>query len=149
MLSNAECASIIQVIGAGSGRSFDLDAARYGKIILMSAMSTVPHIRTLLLTLFFRYMRPLVEEGARVRGGPASAPRGRDEPGNQAQREIYTYSEQELHTLLTKLKRSNKRWQEPVQRYKGLGEMDADQLATTTMDRGGRTLRRVRVQDME
>jgi DNA gyrase subunit B len=64
MLSNTECASIIQVIGAGSGRTFDIDAARYGKIILMSdADVDGAHIRTLLLTLFFRYMRPLIEAG--------------------------------------------------------------------------------------
>src|SRR4029079_3131751 len=64
MLGNAECASIIQVIGAGSGRSFDLEAARYGKVIIMSdADVDGAHIRTLLLTRFFRYMRPMVEEG--------------------------------------------------------------------------------------
>lgn len=150
MLSNAECASIIQVIGAGSGRSFDLDAARYGKIILMSdADVDGAHIRTLLLTLFFRYMRPLVEEGRVFAAVPPLHRVVVMNPGTKPNETIYTYSEQELHTLLTKLKRSNKRWQEPVQRYKGLGEMDADQLATTTMDRAGRTLRRVRVQDME
>lgn len=150
MLSNAECASIIQVIGAGSGRSFDLDAARYGKIILMSdADVDGAHIRTLLLTLFFRYMRPLVEEGRVFAAVPPLHRVIVMNPGTKPNETIYTYSEQELHQLLTKLKRSNKRWQEPVQRYKGLGEMDADQLATTTMDRGGRMLRRVRVQDME
>jgi DNA gyrase subunit B len=150
MLSNAECASIIQVIGAGSGRSFDLSAARYGKIILMSdADVDGAHIRTLLLTLFFRYMRPLVEEGRVFAAVPPLHRVVVINPGTKPNETIYTYSEQELHGLLTKLKRSNKRWQEPVQRYKGLGEMDADQLATTTMDRAGRTLRRVRVQDME
>ncbi|WJS92594.1 DNA gyrase/topoisomerase IV subunit B [Microbacterium testaceum] len=150
MLSNAECASIIQVIGAGSGRSFDLDAARYGKIILMSdADVDGAHIRTLLLTLFFRYMRPLVEEGRVFAAVPPLHRVIVMNPGTKPNETIYTYSEQELHTLLTKLKRGNKRWQEPVQRYKGLGEMDADQLATTTMDRAGRMLRRVRVTDME
>ncbi len=150
MLSNAECASIIQVIGAGSGRSFDLDAARYGKIILMSdADVDGAHIRTLLLTLFLRYMRPLVEQGRVFAAVPPLHRVIVMNPGSKPNETIYTYSEQELHQLLTKLKRSNKRWQEPVQRYKGLGEMDADQLATTTMDRAGRMLRRVRVQDME
>ena len=150
MLSNAECASIIQVIGAGSGRSFDLETARYGKIILMSdADVDGAHIRTLLLTLFFRYMRPLVEEGRVFAAVPPLHRVVVMNPGSKPNETIYTYSEQELHALLTKLKKSNKRWQEPVQRYKGLGEMDADQLATTTMDRAGRTLRRVRVQDIE
>lgn len=62
---------------------------------------------------------------------------------------MYTYSEQELHALLSKLTKTGRRWQEPVQRYKGLGEMDADQLAETTMDRSGRLLRRVRLEDAE
>jgi DNA gyrase subunit B len=150
MLSNAECASIIQVIGAGSGRSFDLSAARYGKIILMSdADVDGAHIRTLLLTLFFRYMRPLVEAGRVFAAVPPLHRVIVMNPGSKPNETIYTYSEQELHTLLARLKKSNKRWQEPIQRYKGLGEMDADQLATTTMDRAGRTLRRVRVKDME
>lgn len=150
MLSNAECASIIQVIGAGSGRSFDLEAARYGKIILMSdADVDGAHIRTLLLTLFFRYMRPLVEEGRVYAAVPPLHRVVVMNPGSKPNETIYTYSEQELHALLTKLKRGNKRWQEPVQRYKGLGEMDADQLATTTMDRAGRMLRRVQVEHIE
>lgn len=150
MLSNAECAAIIQVIGAGSGRSFDLEAARYGKIILMSdADVDGAHIRTLLLTLFFRYMRPLIEEGRVYAAVPPLHRVVVMNPGSKPNETIYTYSEQELHTLLAKLTKSGKRWQEPVQRYKGLGEMDADQLATTTMDRAGRTLRRVRVQDAE
>ena len=150
MLSNAECASIIQVIGAGSGRSFDLGAARYGKVILMSdADVDGAHIRTLLLTLFFRYMRPLVEAGRVFAAVPPLHRVIVMNPGSKPNETIYTYSEQELHALLTKLKKSNKRWQEPIQRYKGLGEMDADQLATTTMDRAGRTLRRVQVRDIE
>jgi DNA gyrase subunit B len=150
MLSNAECAAIIQVIGAGSGRTFDLDAARYGKIILMSdADVDGAHIRTLLLTLFFRYMRPLIEEGRVFAAVPPLHRVVVMNPGSKPNDTIYTYSEQELHGLLTKLTKAGKRWQEPVQRYKGLGEMDADQLATTTMDRAGRTLRRVRMQDAE
>jgi DNA gyrase subunit B len=150
MLSNAECAAIIQVIGAGSGRSFDLEAARYGKIILMSdADVDGAHIRTLLLTLFFRYMRPLIDEGRVYAAVPPLHRVVVMNPGTKPNDTIYTYSEAELHGLLTKLGKAGKRWQEPVQRYKGLGEMDADQLATTTMDRAGRTLRRVRMQDAE
>ena len=150
MLSNAECAAIIQTIGAGSGRSFDLDAARYGKIILMSdADVDGAHIRTLLLTLFFRYMRPLIEAGRVYAAVPPLHRVIVVNPGSKPNETIYTYSEQELHALLAKVKKSGRRWQEPVQRYKGLGEMDADQLAETTMDRAGRLLRRVRVQDAE
>jgi DNA gyrase subunit B len=150
MLSNAECASIIQVIGAGSGRSFDLDAARYGKIILMSdADVDGAHIRTLLLTLFFRYMRPLIEAGRVFAAVPPLHRVIVINPGSKPNETIYTYSEAELHAVLADLKRSGKKHQEPIQRYKGLGEMDADQLATTTMDRRHRTLRRVRVEDAE
>jgi DNA gyrase subunit B len=146
MLGNAECASIIQTLGAGSGRTFDLDSARYGKVILMSdADVDGAHIRTLLLTLFFRYMRPLVEEG---RVFAAVPPLHRIVlAGSRKQDPIYTYSEQELHGVLAALKRDRKKYVEPIQRYKGLGEMDADQLASTTMDRRYRTLRRVRLQD--
>jgi DNA gyrase subunit B len=150
MLGNAECASILQVIGAGSGRSFDIDQARYGKVILMSdADVDGAHIRTLLLTLFFRYMRPLIEHGRVYAAVPPLHRVVVMNPGSKPNETIYTYSEQELHGLLGKLGKSGKRWQEPVQRYKGLGEMDAEQLATTTMDRGGRTLRRVRLEDAE
>jgi len=150
MLSNAECAAIIQVVGAGSGRSFDLSAARYGKVILMSdADVDGAHIRTLLLTLFFRYMRPLIEDGRVFAAVPPLHRVVVMNPGSKPNETIYTYSEAELHTLLAKLRKSGRKWQEPVQRYKGLGEMDADQLATTTMDRAGRTLRRVRVEDAD
>ncbi|MCJ1715448.1 type IIA DNA topoisomerase subunit B [Curtobacterium sp. VKM Ac-2922] len=149
MLGNAECASIIQVIGAGSGRTFELDQARYGKVIIMSdADVDGAHIRTLLLTLFFRYMRPMIEQG-RVFAAVPPLHRvviiNRGKPNDT----VYTYSEQELQTLLKKLAKSGKKYQEPIQRYKGLGEMDADQLAETTMDRSHRTLRRVNVSDAE
>jgi DNA gyrase subunit B len=146
MLGNAECAAIISALGGGSGRTFDLDATRYGKVILMSdADVDGAHIRTLLLTLFFRYMRPLVEEG---RVFAAVPPLHRVVvTGSRKNEPIYTYSEQELHAVLATLKKERKRYQEPIQRYKGLGEMDADQLSITTMDRRHRTLRRVRVTD--
>ena len=148
MLSNAECASIIQVIGAGSGRSFDLDAARYGKIVLMTdADVDGAHIRTLLLTLFYRYMRPLVEQG---RVYAAVPPLHRIEVyGNRARDKeyIYTFSEIDLHAKLRQLNKSGRKYKEDIQRYKGLGEMDADQLAETTMDPKHRLLRRVTAAD--
>lgn len=148
MLNNTECASIIQVLGAGSGRSFDLDSARYGKVILMSdADVDGAHIRTLLLTLFFRYMRPLIEAGRVFAAVPPLHRVVVINPGTKPNETIYTYSETELQSVLAAVAKSGKRYQEPIQRYKGLGEMDADQLATTTMDRSARTLRRVRVED--
>ena len=144
MLHNAECASIIQVIGAGSGRTFDLDAARYGKVILMTdADVDGAHIRTLLLTLFFRYMRPLVDAG---RVYAAVPPLHRIEVTGSARKDrefIYTYSEKELQDTLRDLKRAGRKYKDDIQRYKGLGEMDADQLAVTTMDTQHRTLRRI------
>ncbi|WP_210505764.1 type IIA DNA topoisomerase subunit B [Naasia sp. SYSU D00057] len=148
MLSNSECASIIQVIGAGSGRTFDLDLARYGKVILMSdADVDGAHIRTLLLTLFFRYMRPLIEEGRVFAAVPPLHRVVVKNPGSKPNETIYTYSEQELQGLLAQLKREKRSYVDPIQRYKGLGEMDADQLALTTMDKRHRMLRRVRVSD--
>ena len=150
MLKNAECASIIQVIGAGSGRSFELDQARYGKIILMSdADVDGAHIRCLLLTLINRYMRPLLEDG---RVFAAVPPLHRIEiinAGGKANEVIYTYSDQEMKTVIADSHKKGKRVKDPVQRYKGLGEMDSHQLRETTMDSGRRTLRRMTVSDAE
>lgn len=150
MLDNAECAAIIQVIGAGSGRTFDVSQSRYGKVIIMSdADVDGAHIRTLLLTLFFRYMRPLVEEGRVYAAVPPLHRVVVNGKGKAGKEVIYTYSEEELRGLLEKLGKEGKTYQEPIQRYKGLGEMDADQLAETTMNRDNRMLRRVRVSDAE
>ena len=148
MLKNAECASIIQVIGAGSGRTFDLSQARYGKIVLMTdADVDGAHIRTLLLTFFFKYMRPLVESG---RVFAAVPPLHRVEVSAAGRRQgevVYTYSEEELSALLARLQKQGRRHRDPIQRYKGLGEMDAHQLAETTMDPARRTLRRITTAD--
>ena len=150
MLKNAECASIIQVVGAGSGRTFDLEAARYGKIILMAdADVDGAHIRCLLLTLFHRYMRPLVEAGRVFAAVPPLHRIELTNPGRGQEKYIYCYSDAELQKTLRDLNRRGKRWKDPVQRYKGLGEMDADQLAETTMDPRHRILRRVRIEDAE
>jgi len=150
MLDNAECAAIIQVVGAGSGRTFDVSQARYGKIIIMSdADVDGAHIRTLLLTLFFRYMRPLVDAGRVYAAVPPLHRVVVNARGRAPSEILYTYSEDELKSLLKALEAAGKTYREPLQRYKGLGEMDADQLAETTMNREHRTLRRVRVSDAE
>jgi DNA gyrase subunit B len=150
MLKNAECAAIIQVIGAGSGRGFDIDAARYGKVILMAdADVDGAHIRCLLLTLFHRYMRPMVEAGRVFAAVPPLHRIEITNPGRGKEKYVYTYSDAELHKVLRDLERRGKRWKDPIQRYKGLGEMDADQLAETTMEPRHRTLRRVRIEDVE
>ena len=150
MLKNTECAAILQVIGAGSGRSFDLAAARYGKVIIMTdADVDGAHIRTLLLTLFFRYMRPLVLAG---RVYAAVPPLHRIEVINAGAKKndlLYTYSEAEMRQQMSSLAKKGRKVKQPLQRYKGLGEMDADQLAETTMDPRHRTLRRVTLKDAE
>ncbi|MFM8192767.1 MAG: type IIA DNA topoisomerase subunit B [Actinomycetota bacterium] len=148
MLDNAECAAIIQVIGAGSGKSFTLEDARYGRVILMSdADVDGAHIRCLMLTLLYRYMKPLIDDG---RVFAAIPPLHRIEVmgGGGKKGEVhYTYSDDEMKKLLADLKKQGKRWKEPIQRYKGLGEMDADQLRETTMDPDRRTLRRITIRD--
>ncbi|MGI5348387.1 DNA gyrase/topoisomerase IV subunit B [Streptomyces sp. CA-250714] len=150
MLKNAECGAIIQVIGAGSGRTFDIDQARYGKVIFLAdADVDGAHIRCLLLTLFQRYMRPMVEEG---RVFSAVPPLHRIElinPKKGQDKYLYTYSDNELRQTLLELESKKVRYKESIQRYKGLGEMDADQLAETTMDPRHRTLRRINISDLE
>ena len=105
------------------------------------------HIRTLLLTLFFRYMPDMIRDGRIYAAVPPLHRVVVMNPGSKPNDVVYTYSEAELQAVLAQLKKQNKRYQDPIQRYKGLGEMDADQLATTTMDRSHRTLRRVKISD--
>jgi DNA gyrase subunit B len=147
MLKNAECAAIIQVLGAGSGRTFDIEALRYNKVILMAdADVDGAHIRCLLLTLFHRYMPQMLAEG---RVYSAVPPLHRIEVAAQGGKKAevrYTHSDAELKATLAELSKAGRRWKDP-QRYKGLGEMDAAQLRETTMEPGRRTLRRVRVED--
>jgi DNA gyrase subunit B len=148
MLKNAECAAIIQVIGAGSGGSFDLDSARYQRVIFMSdADVDGAHIRCLLLTLFHRYLRPMLDAGRVFAAVPPLHRIEVKRPRKGQSKYVYTYTDSELHRALLDLERRGQRWEEPVQRYKGLGEMDAGQLAETTMDPRFRTLRRIRIED--
>ncbi len=149
MLKNAECAAIIQVVGAGTGRTFDLDSARYGKIIFMAdADSDGAHIRTLLATLFFKYMRPLIEAGRVYTAVPPLHRFELTNPRKGQAKYLYTYNEAEYQRKLAELTKKGIKFKEP-QRYKGLGEMDADQLKETTMDPRRRTLRRITVEEGE
>lgn len=143
MLDNAECASIIAALGAGSGRTFDLDAVRYGKLIVLAdADVDGAHIRCLILSMTWRYMRPLLEAG---RVYAAVPPLHRISVSNPEQH-IYTYSDTERLTVLAELEATGRKVRE-VQRYKGLGEMDAQQLFETTLDPARRVLRRITVAD--
>lgn len=149
MLKNAECASIIQVVGAGSGRTFELDAARYSKIIFMAdADADGAHIRTLLATLFFKYMRPMVAAGRVYSAVPPLHRFELTNPKKGQEKYLYTYSEAEYRRKLAELTKRGQGFKEP-QRYKGLGEMDADQLADTTMNPRHRMLRRLTVDEAE
>ena len=148
MLSNKECAAIIQVVGAGSGASFDIEQARYNKVIMMTdADVDGAHIRILLLTLFYRYMRPLIEYGHVYAAVPPLHRIALTEAHKGEY--IYTYSDDELAGKLADLDKKHISYNEDIQRYKGLGEMDADQLADTTMDPRTRMLRRIRMEDAE
>ncbi len=150
MLKNAECASILQVVGAGSGRSFDIDQVRYGRIVFMAdADSDGAHIRCLLATLFFTYMPELVTQGRVFSAVPPLHRIELTNPKKGMDRYVYTYSDPELQRRLAELSKRGLRWKEPVQRYKGLGEMDAAQLAETTMDPRRRTLRRITADDAQ
>jgi DNA gyrase subunit B len=148
MLQNAECASIIQVVGAGSGRTFDISQARYGKIIFMADADTDgAHIRCLLATLFHNHMRELLVAGKIYTAVPPLHRVEISNPKKGMEKYLYTYSDDELQRRLAELSKKGLRWKDPIQRYKGLGEMDAEQLAETTMDPRRRTLRRITIDD--
>lgn len=137
ILSNEEINTMIYTIGAGYGANFDIKDAEYSKIIIMSdADEDGGHIQCLLLTFFYRYMRPLIEEG---RLFVALPPLFKIQSGKNVE---YAYTPSEMQKL-TKGKRCD------VQRYKGLGEMNADQLWETTMKPGSRTLIRVNIEDAQ
>ncbi|HHY12927.1 MAG TPA: DNA topoisomerase (ATP-hydrolyzing) subunit B [Firmicutes bacterium] len=137
-LAHEEIRSLITAIGTGFSDDFDISKARYHRIIIMTdADVDGSHIRTLLLTFFFRYMAGLIEEGYLYIAEPPLylVKRGRSEK--------YLYSDDELEAYLEEIKGANYN----IQRYKGLGEMDAHQLWETTMDPGTRTLRKVKIVD--
>ena len=140
ILANNEVKALISALGVGIGESFDIEGLRYGRVIIMTdADVDGAHIRTLLLTFFFRYMQPLIEEGHLFIAQP---PLYRL---NYRNKEYYVYTEQEKRDLFRELGLTPDK--APVQRYKGLGEMNPIQLWDTTMDPENRTLLRVTIED--
>ncbi|MCU9815257.1 MULTISPECIES: DNA topoisomerase (ATP-hydrolyzing) subunit B [Paraclostridium] len=138
ILSSDEIRNMITAYGCSIGDDFDLEKARYHKIVIMTdADVDGAHIRTLLLTFFFRYMRPLIENGYVYIAQPPLY------KVKKQKKEHYVYSDQELNTLLDQLGRSGIE----LQRYKGLGEMNAEQLWETTMNPETRTLLQVSIED--
>lgn len=139
ILANEEIRAMITALGTGVGEDFDISKARYHKLILMSdADIDGAHIRTLLLTFFYRYMRPLIEAGYVFIAQP---PLYRVKKGK---RDNYVYNDAELDKLLEQIGRDGV----TIQRYKGLGEMDAEQLWDTTMDPETRTVLKVDMTDV-
>ena len=139
ILSSDEIRNMITAFGCGIGEDFDLEKARYGKIIIMTDPDVDgAHIRTLLLTFFYRYMQPLIKEGhVFIAQPPLYLVR-------KGQKHLYAYSDDELQTVLDEVGRDSNPY---IQRYKGLGEMNPEQLWETTMNPEGRTILQVHLED--
>ncbi len=138
-LGNKEIISMIQAFGTGIGDDFNIEAARYHKIVIMTdADVDGAHIATLLLTLFYRFMKPLIEKGYIYLAQPPLY------KISQGKRVEYAYSDEELQKILETFSKSSK---PNIQRYKGLGEMNYEQLWETTMDPANRTLLQVTLSD--
>ena len=139
ILSSDGIRNMITAFGCGIGEDFDLEKARYGKIIIMTdADVDGAHIRTLLLTFFYRYMQPLIKEGhVFIAQPPLYLVR-------KGQKHLYAYSDDELQTVLDEVGRDSNPY---IQRYKGLGEMNPEQLWETTMNPDGRTILQVHLED--
>ncbi|SIS91692.1 DNA topoisomerase (ATP-hydrolyzing) subunit B [Salimicrobium salexigens] len=139
ILSNNEVRTMITALGSGVGEEFDVSKARYHKVVIMTdADVDGAHIRTLLLTFFYRYMRPLLEHGYVYIAQPPLY------QIKQNKKEYYTFSDQELEEKLAEIPATPK---PVIQRYKGLGEMNPEQLWETTMNPEGRTMLQVTLED--
>jgi DNA gyrase subunit B len=145
VLDNVEAQAIFTAIGAGQGREFDLDMARYGRVVILcDADVDGSHIRCLLLTLFHRYMRPMLDAG---RIFAAQPPLYTTKVGGEVHR---AWSDAERDEIVAELTKGSRR-ADSIQwsRFKGLGEMDVEELAETALDAGTRILKRMTVDDAE
>ena len=143
MLANNELVTLIKALGVGIEEQFDMAGLRYHRIIIMTdADVDGSHIRTLLLTLFFRHLRPVVEGGHLYAAQPPLY------AITAGKKRHYAYSDEERDEILEHLAKETKA-KPGIQRYKGLGEMDAEQLWETTMDPANRVLVQVKIEDAE
>ena len=140
IIANTEFSTLIQTIGAGVGQEFDVSASKYGKIIIMTDADTDgAHIQTLLLTFFYNFMKPLIDAGmVYIAQPPLYRVYKKSNPANH----IYCWNDEELEKAKAKIGAGY-----GINRYKGLGEMNASQLAETTMDKKKRVLMRVKIDD--
>ena len=137
--NNDKLKPVIQAIGAGIGADFDVNKIRYGKVVIMAdADVDGAHIRTLLLTFFFRYMRPLIEHGHVYLAQPPLY-----KVSKKGMKDVYCYTDEQLDSTLMETGRDNV----SIQRYKGLGEMNPEQLWETTMDPQNRIFIKVTIDD--
>ncbi len=143
MLANSEILNLIKALGVGVDEQFDMSGLRYERIIMMTdADVDGSHIRTLLMTLFFRHLRPVIEGGHLYAAQPPLF------AITAGKKRHYAYSDEERDEILKQLKKEIKTTP-AIQRYKGLGEMDAEQLWETTMDPANRVLVQVKIEDAE
>lgn len=142
VLDNEKLVPVVKALGAGIGEEFDVTKLRYGRIVIMAdADVDGSHIRTLLLTFFFRFMRPMIENGNVFIAQP---PLFKVAKGKQSR---YAFTDEERDRFIAELSEGNPNAKIEVQRYKGLGEMDPQQLWETTMDPATRTMKRVEMED--
>lgn len=143
MLANTEILNLIRALGVGIDEQFDMGGLRYERIIMMTdADVDGSHIRTLLMTLFFRHLRPIIEDGHLYAAQPPLY------AISAGKKRHYAYSDEERDEILKHLEKETKA-KPTIQRYKGLGEMDAEQLWETTMDPANRVLVQVKIEDAE
>lgn len=147
VLDNAECASIIQVIGGGSGNNFDLESARYQRVLIAcDADADGSHIRALIITLFAKYMKPMIEDGRLYSIMP---PLYKVKVGGRNPEDIYALNDVEKDKLLAQLEKEGRPLRAPLSRLKGLGEMQPEDLWVTSLNPEERVLRQITMGDVE